>query len=157
MGWEWGVETVLDRSDILKIPLSKPYMSMLCDHGLAWSRQMQGLHPDLPSHGRHSSVVLTTTFRVRWSHSALYIPHHRERMVGRHRGIMENERENLHQLTGARDEVFALVLHDLSMDSHQAFSIMGKTFCSTYRQNFMPHIETEKKSGPSKAKNTISR
>ena len=95
MGWEWGVETVLDRSDILKTPLSKPYMSMLCDHGLAWSRQMQGLHPDLPSHGRHSSVVLTTTFRVRWSHSALCIPHHRERMVGIHRGIMENERENL--------------------------------------------------------------
>ena len=56
----------------------------------------------LPSHGRHSSVVLTTTFRVRWSHSALYIPHHRERMVGVHRGIMENERENLHQPTGAR-------------------------------------------------------
>ena len=76
MGWEWGVETVLDRSEILKISLSKPYMSMLCDHGLAWSRQKQGLHPDLPSHGRHSSVVLTTIFRVRWSHSSLYIPHH---------------------------------------------------------------------------------
>ena len=78
-------------------------------------------------------------------------------MVGIHGEIMENERENLHQLTGARDEVFALVLHDLSMDSHHSFSIMGNIFFSTYMQNFMPHIETEKKSGPSKAKNTSSR
>ena len=70
---------------------------------------------------------------------------------------MENERENLHQLTGARDEVFALVLHDLSMDSHHSFSIVGNIFFSTYMQKFMPHMETEKKSGPSKAKNTISR
>ena len=78
-------------------------------------------------------------------------------MVGIHGEIMENERENLHQLPGARVEVFALVLDNFSMDSHHSFSIMGNIFFSTYMQNFMPHIETEKKSGPSKAKNTISR
>ena len=41
-------------------------------------------------------------------------------MVGIYGEIMENERENFHQLTGARDEVFALVLDDFSMDSHQS-------------------------------------
>ena len=69
---------------------------------------------------------------------------------------MENERENLHQLTGARDEVFALVLHDLSMDSHHSFSIMGNILFSTYMQNFMPHTETEKKSqAPQKQKTQV--
>ena len=33
-------------------------------------------------------------------------------MVGIHGEIMENERENLHQLPEARDEVFALVVHN---------------------------------------------
>ena len=33
-------------------------------------------------------------------------------MVGIHGEIMENERENLHQLPGARDEVFALAMVD---------------------------------------------
>ena len=70
---------------------------------------------------------------------------------------MENERENLHQFTGARDEVFALVLHDLSMDSHHSFSIMGNIVFLTYMHNFMPQIETEKKAGPSKGKKPISR
>ena len=78
-------------------------------------------------------------------------------MVGIHGEIMENERENLHQLTEARDEVFALVLHNFSMDSHHSFSIMGNILFLTYMQNFVPHIETEKEVGPSKAKNTISR
>ena len=64
---------------------------------------------------------------------------------------------SLHQLTGAGHEVFALVLHDLSMDSYHSFSIMGNILFSTYMQNFMAHIETEKEAGPSKAKNTISR
>jgi len=58
-------------------------------------------------------------------------------MVGIHVEIMENERENLHQLPGARDEVFALVLDDFSMDSHHSFSIMGNIVCLTYCQNFM--------------------
>ena len=81
-----------------------------------------------------------------------YVPHDRKRMVGIHREIMENERENLHQLTGARDEVFALVLDGFSMDSNHSFSIMGNLFFLTYMHNFMPQNETEKKSGPSKAK-----
>ena len=70
---------------------------------------------------------------------------------------MENERENLHQLPGARDEVFALVLDNFSMDSHHSFSIMGNIVFLTYMHNFMPQIETEKKAGPSKGKKTISR
>ena len=65
---------------------------------------------------------------------------------------MENERENLHQLPGARDEVFALVLDDFSMDSHHSFSIMGNMFFLTNMHNFMPQIETERKAGPSKGK-----
>ena len=65
---------------------------------------------------------------------------------------MENERENLHQLTGARDEVFALVLDDFSMDSHHSFSIMGNMFFLTNMHNCMPQIETERKAGPSKGK-----
>ena len=73
-------------------------------------------------------------------------------MVGIHGEILENKRENLHQLTGARDEVFAPVLDDFSMDSHYSFSIMGNLFVLTYMHNFMPQIETEKKPGPSKGK-----
>ena len=38
MGWEWGVETMLDRSGMSKIPLDKPYMVMPRDHGIAWPR-----------------------------------------------------------------------------------------------------------------------
>ena len=64
-------------------------------------------------------------------------------MVGIHGEIMENERDNLHQLPGARDEVF--------------FSIMGNIVFLTYMHNGMPQIETEKKAGPSKGKKTISR
>jgi|NorSeaMetagenome_1021524.scaffolds.fasta_scaffold91058_2 hypothetical protein len=73
-------------------------------------------------------------------------------MVGIHGEIMENERENLHQLTEARDEVFALVLHNFSMDSHHSFSIMGNIVFLTYMHNYIPQIETDKKSGPSKGK-----
>ena len=86
-----------------------------------------------------------------------YVSHDRKRMVGIHREIMENERENLNQLTGAGHEVFALVLDNFLMDSHHSFSIMGNILFLTYMQNFMPHIETEKKVGPSKAKSTMSR
>ena len=78
-------------------------------------------------------------------------------MVGIHGEIMENERENLHQLPGARDEVFALVLDNFPMDSHHSFSIMGNIVFLTYMHNVMPQIETEKKAGPSKGKKTISR
>ena len=70
---------------------------------------------------------------------------------------MENERENLIASSRELMEVFALVLDNILMDSHHSFSIMGNILFLTYMQNFMPHIETEKKSGPSKAKNTISR
>ena len=73
-------------------------------------------------------------------------------MVGIHGEIMENERENLHQLTGARDEVFTLVLDDISMDSHHYFSIMGDLFFLTYMHNFMPQKTERKKPGPSKGK-----
>ena len=73
-------------------------------------------------------------------------------MVGIHGEIMENERENLHQLTEARDEVFALVLHNFSMDSPHSFSIMGNIVFLTYMHNHIPQIETERKSGPSKGK-----
>ena len=73
-------------------------------------------------------------------------------MVGIYGEIMENEREIFHQLTGARDEVFALVLHDFSMDSHHSFSIMGNIVFLTYMHNLMPQIETEEKPGPSKGK-----
>ena len=38
MGWEWGVETMLDRSGMSKIPPDKPHMFMPRDHGLAWPR-----------------------------------------------------------------------------------------------------------------------
>ena len=55
-----------------------------------------------------------------------YVLRDRKRMVGIHQDIIENERENLHQLTGARDEVFALVLDDLSVDSDHPFSIIGE-------------------------------
>ena len=65
---------------------------------------------------------------------------------------MENERDNLHQLPGARDEVFALVLDNFPMDSHHSFSIMGNMFFLTNMHNFMPQIETERKAGPSKGK-----
>ena len=65
---------------------------------------------------------------------------------------MENERENLHQLPGARDEVFALVLDNFPMDSHHSFSIMGNIVFLTYMHNYIPQIETDKKSGPSKGK-----
>ena len=78
-------------------------------------------------------------------------------MVGIHQEIIENERENLMASSRELMEVFTLVLHDLSMDSHHSFSIMGNILFSTYMQNLMPHIETEKEVGPSKAKNTISR
>ena len=46
-------------------------------------------------------------------------------MVGIHGEIIENERENL--ITSSRElmEVFALVLHDFSMESHHSFSMMG--------------------------------
>jgi hypothetical protein len=73
-------------------------------------------------------------------------------MVGIHGEIMENERENLHQLTEARDEVFALVLHNFSMDPPHSFSIMGNIVFLTYMHNHIPQIETERKSGPSKGK-----
>ena len=69
-------------------------------------------------------------------------------MVGIHSEIMENERESLHQLTEARDEVFALVLHDFSMNSHHSFSTMGTIFFLTYMHIGTPQIETEKKAWP---------
>ena len=54
-----------------------------------------------------------------------HVPHDRKRMVGIHGEIVENERENL--ITSSRElmEVFALVLHDFSMESHHSFSMMG--------------------------------
>ena len=73
-------------------------------------------------------------------------------MVGIYGEIMENERENFHQLTGARDEVFALVLHDFSMDSHHSFSTMGNVFFLIYMHNFMPQNRNRKKGSPSKGK-----
>ena len=78
-------------------------------------------------------------------------------MVGIHREIIENERENLMASSRELMEVFALVLDNILMDSHHSFSIMGNILFLTYMQNFVPHIETEKEVGPSKAKNTISR
>ena len=54
-----------------------------------------------------------------------YVSHDRKRMVGIHREIMENERENLIASSRELMEVFALVLHDFSMDSHHYFSMMG--------------------------------
>ena len=51
-----------------------------------------------------------------------------KRMVGIHREIIENERENLIASSRELMEVAALVLHDFSMDSHHSFSMLG-----TYR------------------------
>ena len=61
---------------------------------------------------------------------------------------MENERENLHQLTGARDEVFALVLHDFCMDSHHSFSIMEYVFCFDLHAQFYAPNRNRKKVWP---------
>ena len=54
-----------------------------------------------------------------------YVPHDRKRMVGIHREIMENERENLIASSRELMEVYALVLHDPSMESHHSFSMVG--------------------------------
>ena len=54
-----------------------------------------------------------------------YVTHDRKRMVGIHREIIENERENLMASSRELMEVFALVLHDPSMDSHHSFSMVG--------------------------------
>ena len=61
-----------------------------------------------------------------------YVPHDRERMVGIHGAIMENDRENPHQFRGARGRVFALVIDDFLMVSHHSCSVMEDLFFLTY-------------------------